>query len=272
MATCINCNSDVLTPFCGNCGQPNPPKKLSFGNMWYDFQSRIYGFDGMFPRTLRDLTIRPGFVARQYIKGDRVKYYGAVGYFFLMVTVFLLILSLLGVDFVEFMKSPSNELGNSPTNKAAQEVQRRVMSLMNDNMRTFSFMIVIPIALTARLFFKKAGYNILEHAVLPFYVFGHTYWLTILSVFFFSVFGVNPYMVGQLIISILFFSFACSNFYTHNSKIKAFFKGMAVYLIGYFVLILIMGVFAYVYIFSDPEIREMIKAEKKQELIKNEKK
>ena len=76
---CINCGSPVATPFCANCGQASPPKKLSVLTLYTDFQSRIYGFDGMFPRTLRDLTIRPGHVAETYINGNRVKYVAPVG-------------------------------------------------------------------------------------------------------------------------------------------------------------------------------------------------
>jgi hypothetical protein len=65
MTTCINCNANVETPYCPACGQPNPPKKISIKNVWNDFVSRTYGFDGMFPRTIRDLTIRPGAAANR---------------------------------------------------------------------------------------------------------------------------------------------------------------------------------------------------------------
>jgi len=61
--------------------------------MYHDFQARIYGLDGMFPRTLRDVTLRPGQASRTFIQGNRVKYYGPVGYFFLMITVLLLLMN-----------------------------------------------------------------------------------------------------------------------------------------------------------------------------------
>jgi len=262
MSTCINCKSDVSTAFCSNCGQPNPPKKLTFGYLWYDFQSRIYGFDGMFPRTLRDLTIQPGVAAREHIAGNRVKHYGPVGYFFLMITVFLLILSMIDVNLMEFMSSATKEIADTSQNQSGQLAQQKLMGFVYDNMRTFSFLIIIPITLTAWLFFRKAGYNILEHSVLPFYVFGHTYWLTILSLLFFYFFETSPRLTIQLVISILFFAFACSNFYNHNSKVKAFFKGIAVYLIGYFLFVVMMIVFTVIYVFTNPEFMEMIRPKK----------
>lgn len=259
METCINCSKEVSTSFCGNCGQPNPPKKLTFGNMWYDFQSRIYGFDGMFPRTLRDLTIRPGLVAREHIKGNRVKHYGPVGYFFLMVTVFLLIMSMLDIDFIEFNEMSASGLADTPENQTSKKAMQKLTSIMFDNMRSLSFMVAIPVTLMAWLFFRKAGHNILEHAVLPFYVLGHIYWVTILSLPFFVIFGIRLHPTVSLIISILFFAFACSDFYTHNSRIKAFVKGIAVYIIGYLLFAALMIVLVLVYASIDPEFKEIMR-------------
>ncbi|MEO7992400.1 MAG: DUF3667 domain-containing protein [Chryseolinea sp.] len=262
MAKCIHCNEEVSTPFCGHCAQPNPPKKLKFGSMWYDFQSRIYGFDGMFPRTLIDLTIRPGIAAREYIRGNRVKHYGPVGYFFLMITLFLLIMSMMGIDFSEFSRVSSEALTGDRGNGPTIEVQRKMSNFVSDNIRTFSFLSIPSIVLMAWLFFRKSGYNFLEHAVIPFYILGHVYWLSILNLFLFKFGGTSTRLTIQLGVTILYFAFACSDFYTHNSKTKAFLKGLAVYLLGFSVFILIVMIAATIYMFTDPEIRELMKSGK----------
>jgi hypothetical protein len=223
--------------------------------MWYDFQSRIYGFDGMFPRTLRDLTIRPGVAAREHIKGNRVKHYGPVGYFFLMVTVFLMIMSMLDVDYMELSMMSPTDMVDTPENRASQ----KLMGIMFDNLRTSSFFVAVPITLIAWLFFRKAGHNILEHAVLPFYVLGHIYWLFILSALSFALFGIRLDLNAQSVIGLLFFAFACSDFYVHNSKIKAFIKGIAVYVIGYLLFAAIIIVFAVAYASIDHEFKEIMK-------------
>ncbi len=263
MAICINCNEEVSTPFCGHCSQPNPPKKLKLGSMWYDFQSRIYGFDGMFPRTLIDLTIRPGIAAREYIRGNRIKHYGPVGYFFLMITLFLLIMSIIGIDFSEFSRASSEALMDTPKENGVLELQRRIAAFVGENIRTFSFVVVAPIILMTWLFFRKSGYNILEHAVISFYVFGHAYWLTILNLFLFKFNGTSARMTFQFIITVLFFAYACSDFYTHNSRMKAFFKGLAVYFLGYFIFAVFIVGLGMLYVLSDPEIMELIKSGKK---------
>jgi Protein of unknown function (DUF3667) len=95
MNQCINCHAETTGKFCSNCGQRMTVKRITFREGWNDFWARIYGFDGMFPNTLRDLTVRPGKASQLVIDGNRVKYYGPVGYFFLMITLLCLVGSLL---------------------------------------------------------------------------------------------------------------------------------------------------------------------------------
>ncbi len=263
MVSCINCNKEVSTSFCGHCGQPNPPRKLSFGNMWYDFQSRVYGFDGMFPRTLRDLTIRPGIAAKEYIQGNRVKHYGPVGYFFLMITVFVLMMSMLEIDFSEFYQASSEAIVDTPKDYAAKLTQQRILDFATNNTRLIPFLSIPFIATMAWLFFRRSGYNFLEHAVIPFYVLGHMYWLAILNLLLFKFFGVSARLTFQFGFTILFFAFACSGFYTYNSKTKAFFKGLVVYLLGFFSFILLVILIGSIYVMTNPEIMELMKSEEK---------
>ncbi len=207
MAICINCNEEVNAPFCGHCAQPNPPKRLNFGNMWLDFQSRIYGFDGMFPRTLRDLTIRPGIAAKEHIQGNRVKHYGPVGYFFLMITVFVLMMSVLEIDFKDFSQASSEAVVDMPKDNVTNLAQQRILDFATNNTRLIPFLSIPFIVVMAWLFFKRSGYNFLEHAVIPFYVLGHMYWLAILNLFIFKFFGVSARLTFQFFLTILFFCF-----------------------------------------------------------------
>ena len=102
---CVNCEQLVENNFCSHCGQRAIVKRITFREGWNDFWARVYGSDGMFPNTLRDLTIRPGKASQLFINGNRTRYYGPVGYFFLMITLLYLVGSLLDVPITEFMKS-----------------------------------------------------------------------------------------------------------------------------------------------------------------------
>lgn len=169
--TCINCGAEGTGKYCDQCGQRKQVKRINFKEAWFDFWARIYGFDGMFPRTLVDLTLRPGFAATAYIKGNRARYYGPVGYFFLMITLLYLVASLLSIDIMDFMKNASNS-GLQPEIKQGsgqEKFMQETMALVSDNLKLVSFIFVPLQAFCARyLFFRKSGYNFLEHTILLF--------------------------------------------------------------------------------------------------------
>jgi hypothetical protein len=224
--TCVNCKSDVTGNYCSNCGQRANVKRMSFKESWLDFWSRVYGFDGMAPRTLTDLTIRPGVAAKRFIEGNRVMYYGPVGYFFLMITVCLLFFSIIQVDFLEFMKGMQKELASG---SEAPKLMDRIQRFVSDNIKIFAFLIIPFQAFSARyFFFRKSGYNFIEHAVLPLYVAGHMYWVTMIDGVIYKWTG-HVSFVAHTIIGALYLAFGFSTMMTYQSRVKAFIKGVLLY-------------------------------------------
>lgn len=224
---CINCGNETLGEFCSHCGQKSTVKRLSFREGWNDFWGRVYGLDGMLPRTLRDLTVRPGEVSHRYIEGNRKRYYGPVGYFFLMITLVYLISSLLGIDMLEFLKSRTEMLAESPHEVQDDEFMKHSFETISANMKILSFLMIGLQALVSRyLFFRKSGYSLIEHTVLPFYAQGHLYWLTIISILLYTVWETLMPSWISLPATALFTSFAYSNFFHYQSKSKVFFKGL----------------------------------------------
>ena len=260
--TCINCGTEGETQFCPNCGQKNPAQKITVGHLYHDFQARIYGFDGMFPRTLRDITLRPGHVARKFIEGNRVLYYGPVGYFFLMITVLLLLMSLLDVDLIEFLKqsSKASYLPVQEGSKSQAQFTQAVFQFVSENLKWISFAIIPVQALCSRfIVFRKSGFNYLEHSVLPFYVQGHLYWISIVSVIYYKIAGVflPPWIAP--VIGLSYFSFAYANFFNYQSKSKAFFKGLSVYVAAQVIFFVIVAAIVVLLVLLNPDIQNMLK-------------
>ncbi|NOT76725.1 MAG: DUF3667 domain-containing protein [Cyclobacteriaceae bacterium] len=257
---CINCGAEVQGKFCSQCAQPSPPKKLSFGNLYHDFQARIYGFDGMFPRTLKDLTIHPGPASRCFIEGNRVLYYGPVGYFFLMITLMLLIAEILSVDLVAFMKSASETFQTVKPGKGQAQFQKMVLQFSSDNIKLFSFAIIPIQAFVSRyIFFRKSGLTFLEQSVLPFYLQGHMYWLSIFALIYFKISGVyfpNDIMVVMMI---LYFSYGQMSFFTHQSKVKAFLKGFGVYAVSMIFFTIIVAIVTIIIVINNKEVYDLVK-------------
>lgn len=254
--TCVNCGEPVTSPYCPKCGQKNPPRKITLLSLYHDFQSRIYGFDGMFPRTIRDLTIKPGEVARTYVSGNRVMYVGPVGYFFLMLTVFILVMGWLNIDFYTF--SQSNNPWAPEQTKGAAAAGKFMSDIIARNMRIF-FFIRIPIAgFFSWLFFRKAGYNWLENTILAFYTEGHMVWLSIINVFVFAFFEAS-YNFWVMPLSIFYYAYSCTGFFVHSGKLASFLKGIGVYILSLLVFVLLVIIAAVTYIIMNPEIRQMLR-------------
>ncbi|MCU0420020.1 MAG: DUF3667 domain-containing protein [Cyclobacteriaceae bacterium] len=255
---CQNCGTSIRGKFCTECGQRTTVKRLTWRDGWNDFWSRVYGFDGMFPRTLRDLTLRPGKAAREYINGVRVKYYGPVGYLFLMVTLFLLVASMLGISMAEFFGSQQAGMGMEQSEGQAK-FNKMLFEAISENMRLFSFCLIPFITLMAMLFFRKSKLNFLEHSVMPLYLSGHIYWLSIITLFVFKITG-QLYQLNMLglLASLLMFGFGYSQLISYQGKVKAFIKGVLAYLFGYLLFVIFFTVLTMVIVFTRPEFRELL--------------
>lgn len=233
--SCLNCGTLVTTAYCSSCGQPYPTKKLNLVTLWFDFQSRIYGFDGMFPRTLRDLTIRPGEVAKSYINGNRVRYYGPVGYFFIILTIYVLLASLVGVDLTEFTMA-QNPVDTSVTGHGQVEASKTINAWIIENMRLVSFLIALWMVPFLWMVFKRSGYNIVETSVLAFFTSGHVQWL---SIIFMLVYAFTGYVVGlgvMLSLSFVYTIFSYASLYNFQAKWKIVLRALVATVLSYFFL------------------------------------
>lgn len=261
-SVCINCGGAVTTKYCAACGHPNPPTRMSWANMLSEFQATSYGFDGKFFRTIKDLTLRPGVAARQSIAGNRISHFGPVGYFFFMITLVFLVASMLGIDIVAFLKHVG-EAGLQQEPKPGSGMDKLVQQVfqgVSDNMKLVVF-IYIPIqAFCARyIFFRKSGLNFLEHSVLPFYLQGHIYWLSIFSLFYFYFSGIFLPSWITILISISYFCYGYASFFTYQNKIKSFFKGFGVYMMSQLFFVLLVIIIVVLMIVFDKDVYEMIK-------------
>jgi Protein of unknown function (DUF3667) len=260
--TCINCQQEVQNNFCSHCAQRTEVKRITFREGWNDFWARVYGFDGMFPRTIRDLTIRPGKATRLFIEGNRIKYYGPVGYCFLMITVFILLLEILNIDMVAFLKE-MGKMGLQPEVKAGsnQEIlQQKIFQFMSDNFKLISFTMIPFQAFFARyLFFRKSGFNYLENSVLPFYTTGHIYWISLVTVIVYKISGIFLRSSVGTIISTIYIGFAYTNLFSYQPKWKSFLKGLGVYYLSLLSMLLVFALLFVAAIMLFPGVREMLK-------------
>lgn len=261
---CINCGSEQHGTFCSNCSQRLVVKRITFKEGWFDFWARIYGFDGQFPRTFRDLSLRAGFAAREFIRGNRARYYGPVGYFFLMITIYLLWLSIIDLQLVDFVKKVNQEMGTNSGN-VKTEFMDSIQQFSAENIKLLAFLYVPLMAFVSqRIMFRKQGLNFMEHSILPMFVLGHWYWPMIAVA---TVFKYTGYLVPvpiEWLANAAYVGWSYTSFAPDQAKVKTFFKGIGIYAIALALFALstalIMIVWIIVLALTDPEaLKQIIK-------------
>lgn len=254
---CINCHAISETPHCPVCGQKMTVPRITFTSLSNDLQERIIGLDGRFGRTFLDTIVKPGQVAKEFIAGNRRKYLSPIGYFFIILTAYLLIMGF--EDLTPFdLSNQGIELSNS-TNSSPKSVEFKKVaiekfgSLFNDYFRIVSFFTVFLSGFLVWLFNRKKGYNLTETMVFAFYAEA--------VIYIFSIFGM-PFVNTdhQWIIfvsgaaSFIFFIYAYMDFFQHRSRVVGILKGLIIRFLVFFLIGFIVALFMLGYLLMNKEV------------------
>ncbi len=154
-----------------------------------------------------------------------------------MITCFLLLLSIIGLPFTDYMQSMQ---GAIPVEQKQSPFTDSIRSFVADNMKLVAFLYIPFQAFMARyLFFRKQGLNFLEHAVLPLYATGHWYWVSMIEAVVFKVTDKSMGAPLQFLLIAMYFGFAYTTFAANQGKVKLFFKGFGIYLLSFIILMII---------------------------------
>jgi hypothetical protein len=92
---CLNCGTKLLDKFCHHCGQKDIPKRQSMGELFVNFLSSFFSYEGKFLQTTKYIITKPGYLAVEFNSGKRESYYHpARMYVFISFIFFLLFFSL----------------------------------------------------------------------------------------------------------------------------------------------------------------------------------
>ncbi len=88
---CLNCNAATYGRYCHVCGQENIETTESFWHLLQHFVFDLFHFDGKFWVSLKYLLFKPGFLAKEYIRGRRASYLHPIRMYIFINTIFFLI-------------------------------------------------------------------------------------------------------------------------------------------------------------------------------------
>lgn len=201
-SSCANCDAPLAIGqrFCGACGQRTGRARLTMRDIAHDFLHAITHVDHSILSLVKELLLRPGVVAREYVEGRRKKYFGPFAFLVIAVGLASFLIVVSGVKWVE---------ANGQTG-IVEFLQRHVNLVM---------LLQLPLLATACwLLFWNERLHFAEHLVLVAYVSGFKILclaLIALPVVLLTKTGFASFSFASIYpgVSVLYFTFAASQFY-----------------------------------------------------------
>ncbi|MES2774245.1 MAG: DUF3667 domain-containing protein [Bacteroidota bacterium] len=169
-SNCLNCGHYLATnvQFCQACGQKKDIHRFTLGHIFHEIVHAVTHADKGIFHLLKELSIRPGRVAREYLAGKRKKYFNPFTFFILCMGLFVF-LNMTMLPAEKKMAPDARVLARIPTEAGKQTYitmmtrGANVRMLMTKHGNVMA-MIAIPfISLITWLAFKKQRYNYAEH-------------------------------------------------------------------------------------------------------------
>jgi len=173
---CKNCNTRISDGYnyCPSCGQKTDVDRLNFRELLNDIWIAFSSTDKGILLLIKHLTYKPGLVARDYVLGQRKKYFNPFNYLAIMVAIafyFILQFEKVSIDYSQI--APEN------------------IDLVRFSFKYFNIFILLMCPLYGVLiwlFFKKHEMNFVENLALSAYLSGHTMLYYIIVIFIFILF------------------------------------------------------------------------------------
>lgn len=175
-AICLNCSSELAISqhFCANCGQKTNTHRITFSHLLHDFFHALTHADKGVLHLLKELTLHPGTVAREYVRGKRKKYFNPITFFLLVMVLFVFAFTLLHQSQMKIGPDPA-VLASIPTAEGKASYIAIMTRVGNASYVMAKYgnvvgMIAVPfLSLITWLCFRRKGYNYSEHLTANFF-------------------------------------------------------------------------------------------------------
>lgn len=229
---CLNCNNELNSNFCPDCGQPKTLKRINGHYIVHEIEHVLH-FERGILYTIKELIINPGQNIRNYLTENRSRLVKPI--IFIIVTSLIYSIS---NHFFHFQDGYMNYLDNQKTTTST------ILKWVQVNLGYSNIMMGIFIALWTKLFFKKRDYNIFEILILLCFVMGIG---MLIYAIFGLVYGLTHLNIMQFagIAAFIYSTWAIGNFYDRG-KASSYFKAFFAYILGmitFSLAIILVGTF-----------------------------
>ena len=248
--TCPNCSSEGSGNYCTSCGQSLTRSRITWKYFLGEIQQRIFGFDNKFARTVKDLTIRPEKVIQSVIDGIQVRYFGPLGYYFLLITIWVILISILNVDMAKLSEEMFSVTDNASDEGSA--AQAKINQTIFEYFRLISLLMLPFFILGNYLIFRNKKFNFLENGVLVIFAMGHPLWLSIFFLILLKYADLTLDFTLLLLVGTLYYCWVCARFYSGN-RLWNFVKGFLAQMISFILMMVFIMITTTIYLLLFPE-------------------
>jgi len=183
---CKNCGTTVKGSFCSHCGQAANTHRISTHFLWHDIQHGILHVDKGILFTAKELFTRPGHSIREFLQGKRVSHFKPVSLVLILAGIYGFLSHYFHINLL------SNNIQIKGSGERFDEMQKVISSSsewLAAHYSIFSLLQIPVLAAGTWLFFKRAGYNFIEHIVIHSFLTGQRLIIRIILFPFFYAFN-----------------------------------------------------------------------------------
>jgi len=251
---CKNCEAEnqIEFTYCPQCGQKTQLHRLSLHDIVHEAIHYFTHADKGLFQLIRDLVIKRGKVAKQFVEGKRKKFYPPLTFFLLVIAMNVFVSTKtddhVNVDIQK--KYPEVNSIKNPEQRAEwiaiYERREKGIHFVNTNVNTISMISLPIIALIFWLFYRRLGYNYVEHLVAGMYMFGFYTLLTMVISLTGYLFKVNENLIYGICLplQVVYYTLFYGSFIS-GRYLRAFFASFLSILLLFF----ISGMLMWVYMF-----------------------
>jgi hypothetical protein len=215
---CKNCNTEVNSKFCPDCGQPIKLKRIDGHYIVHEIEHVLH-FERGILFTIRELILNPGQNIRNYFEYNRTRLVKPI--------IFIIITSLIYTLLNHFFQI---EDGYIKYHEAKKSATGSIVKWVQDHYGYANIMMGVFIALWLKLFFRKYNYNFYEILIMLCFVIG-------MGMLIFSVFviieGLTHFHLMTIagVIGIAYCTWAIGHFFD-KKKVASYAKALGAYILG----------------------------------------
>ncbi|WP_223582879.1 DUF3667 domain-containing protein [Sphingobacterium sp. GVS05A] len=224
MTNCKNCETNIISNFCPNCGQPAVLKRIDAHYIAQEIEHVLH-FERGILYTIRELVTTPGKNIRNYISENRSRLVKPIIFIIVTSLIYSIVSHYFHIEdkYISYYNSRHSTTG-------------AIFIWIQTHYGYANIMIGIFIAFWAKLFFRKYGFNLFEIIILLCFTLGMTMLIYCVFAIIEGITHIHLMMYASKI-AFIYCAWAMGQFFD-PPKIASYLKALVAHILGFIMFII----------------------------------